>query len=378
MRQQTIAVIRGSHGSPASRVLEQVRGRGVAFREELAAVTGLSQATVARSVVALAEAGLIRERASAAREGRLGRPSIPVSLVTDRHACIGVHIGRWVTTVALGDLAGRVVESVVLRHEQPGRIDLGGVVAALLDRHLERTPLSAAVVAPWRSLALDSDPLADRLETVLGLPVGTADHVAAIAAAEFIHRRHGTGGITCYVYARDTAGFTLVIDKGAQTEVATVTSLAHYPTGSAVRCWCGRTGCFEVTVSDHALVARAVDNGLVDVPRIEALRDKAAAGDREARRMFDERARWLGEVAAGVRDMTAPDRTVLVGQAFTGFPPALGEVVASFERSTSLPPGPLSVTRFGDDIQAVAACAMAMGPVYDDPLGLVGRWGATG
>ncbi|WP_235736520.1 ROK family protein [Nocardioides alcanivorans] len=169
-----------------------------------------------------------------------------------------------------------------------------------------------------------------------------------------------------------------MIDKGEQTEVGTVNSLEHYPTGGSVRCKCGRTGCFEVTASDHALVARAVDIGLIDAPRMRLLQAKAAAGDAQATRMFVERAEVLGRVAAGVRDMTGPDRTVLVGQAFTGFPAALTDVIASFERSSSMPPGSVSVTRFGDDIQAVAACALAVGPVYDDPVGLVTAWEATG
>ncbi|WP_235736521.1 helix-turn-helix domain-containing protein [Nocardioides alcanivorans] len=193
---QTISVTRGALGSPASRVLEQVRGRGVVFREELAAATGLSQATVARTVVALAEVGLLRERPERARDGRLGRPSLPVGLVTTRHACVGVHIGRWATTLALGDISGRVVDSVVISHEHAGGmggVDLAHAVGALLNRHLERTPLSAAVVAPWRALGLDPDRVASGLEAVLGLPVETGDHIAAVAAAEFIHRRHGTG-----------------------------------------------------------------------------------------------------------------------------------------------------------------------------------------
>ncbi|MFC6341907.1 hypothetical protein ACFP8W_07965, partial [Nocardioides hankookensis] len=83
--------------------------------------------------------------------------------------------------------------------------------------------------------------------------------------------------------------------------------------------------------------------------------------------------RLLGRVAATVRDMVDPDRLILVGQAFTGFPPLLDEVVASFAETTRLPELTPSFTRFGAGIQAVAAGTVALGPVYDDPLAAVPR-----
>ena len=66
--------------------------------------------------------------------------------------------------------------------------------------------------------------------------------------------------------------------------------------------------------------------------------------------------------------MVNPDRLILVGQAFTGYPPMLDEVVASFAETTRLPALTPTFTRFGAGIQAVAAGTIALGPVYDDPL----------
>jgi len=71
--------------------------------------------------------------------------------------------------------------------------------------------------------------------------------------------------------------------------------------------------------------------------------------------------------------MVSPDRVVLVGQAFTGYPPALDEVVAAFEETTALPPVELSFTRFGTGVQAAAAGTVALGPIYESPLLRVGR-----
>lgn len=379
-QRETIAVARGQFGSPASRVLEQLRGRGTTAREQLADSTGLSSATVARAVTALVDAGLVRERHDRTPFGRTGRPSVPLEIVTDRHACLGVHLGRWETTIAVGDLVGRVLASRVVPHEDRVPIPVertARIAAELLDEFLDRRPLAAGVVAPWRDLGLRGDEVAARLREVLGLDVASADHVAAIAAAEFIHRRHGTGGVSCYVYARNAAGFTLAVDKGIQVEISKVADLSHFPTGSDVRCGCGRTGCFEVTVSDHAVGARAHDRGLVAVPSIDAVHAAASRrrshDDRAAYELLRERAVHLGATAAVVSDMVGPDRMILVGQAFTGYPPLLDLVLDTVRRRSTVGDLALFVTRFGRDIQAVAACTIALGPVYDTPLQTAAR-----
>ena len=72
-----------------------------------------------------------------------------------------------------------------------------------------------------------------------------------------------------------------------------------------------------------------------------------------------------------VRDIVAPDRVVLVGQAFTGCPAVLEDVTGAMAQAAVLGEVPVSFTRFGAGIQAVAACTIALGAVYDDPLGLV-------
>ena len=65
--------------------------------------------------------------------------------------------------------------------------------------------------------------------------------------------------------------------------------------------------------------------------------------------------------------MVDPDRVVLVGQAFTGYPPVLEDVVAALHERSVLGPVDVSFTRFGAGVQAAAAGAVALGPGLRGP-----------
>lgn len=371
-----IVLARGRFGSAPARVLEQVRRSGPVTREELARVTGLSPATVARTIGTLVEEHLVRERTDLVRGG-VGRPSAPVDLDPDHHVTLGVHVGKRLTTVGLVDLAGNLVSQARGATPETGAeaIVSAAVRGAtqLLAANPDRSVLSAGLVAAWGDVDVDEADLGDRLAAATGFEVSTAHHVAAVVAAEYMAKRRDADGCTAYVYVRDTAGFALANDVPDRTEVSRVAALTHFPTRSPLSCGCGRTGCFVAVASDHALARRAHEAGVVARPEIEALHAAARAGGAAAHALLCERARVLGETAAVVRDMVAPDRVVLVGQAFTGYPPALDEVAGAFRDATTLPPIELSFTRFGAGVQAVAAGTVALGPVYEDPLGSVGR-----
>ena len=366
-----ITVSRRRVGPAAAQVLEQVRARGTAYRDELATDTGFSLATIGRAVGQLTSVGLLRECTTRIRPRGVGRPGIPVEIDDAGFATIGVHVGRTVVTVALGDLTGAVLATDVVRREAgtpPDLEDASRRAVRLLAQQPGRRPLTVGAVGPWRDLGLVAAEVAEELHELTGLQVFVADHVAAVAAAEFFHRRRGTPGVTLYVYARDTLGFAVATDRGSQTEVSRVGSLAHFPTGSATPCSCGRTGCLEVTASDQALLESARRAGF----EADAIEQLYAAADHPAvLPLLTQRARLLGGVASAVRDIVAPDRVVLVGQAFTGCPPVLEDVVAGYSEPVGAVEAPVSFTRFGSGIQATAACTVALGPVYDDPLAVL-------
>lgn len=360
-------------------VLAAIRHHGLAFRDQIADHTGLSTATVARAVSDLTAAGLVRERTDRARTGSVGRPSVPVSLDDERHVVVGVHLGRRVITVSLTGVDGTVVAVSTVRASPAGVDELVNVVVArtrsMLARVPARRPLALGIVAPWRDVEYALDDVVDRLASETGLPIEAADHIQAIAAAEFARgRRRPADGVTLYVYARETVGFAVVRDgRLAHHDPSRVGRLAHLPTGSTARCPCGAVGCLEATASDQSLAARAYEDGLIDQPDIGALLGAARHGYPDAHARLVARAEVLGRSAAVVRDMLNPDRMILAGQAFTGYEESLDEVVAGFTRTTTLPAIDLTFTRFGAGVQAIAAGTTALRSVDRDPMGCVRR-----
>lgn len=348
-------------GTPASRVMELVRCLGMAKRDELTRRPGLSAATVARATTALVEVGLLRYGAGHDGHG-VGRPGVRVRIDDRRFAVVGIHLGRRATTVALGDLTGRVIARIVEARRNGDLSRLSPLVSQLLAAHPDRRPLSAGVVAPWRELTWDRVAVTARIHDLLGLDIANAEHIEAMAHAEFLGV-DPEPGTTAFVYARETAGFLTV---GDQASAARHHSLNHFPTGTAAECDCGRSGCLVASAGDEAIARAAYAAGWIKHPRIDAVFRAAAAGDGPAQESLRNRARILADVISHVIDMVEPDRVVIAGQAFSADPR-----VATLARD--LANCPVSVTRFGADIQASAACAVALRPVDNDPLGLAPR-----
>lgn len=373
----------GPFGPAHSRVLTHVRRSGALTREELARRTGLSLSTVGRTVTALADHGLLRERPDLAPEGTVGRPSAPVSLDEDRFVTLGVHVGRRVATVSLGDLRGRVLARDTLDLRGLDADDLARQAATGLTRllagHASRIAISAGLVAPWGDIPFDRPELIAALESTLGLEVESWEVVPAIAAAEYISRPDDLPGSTLYVYARDTIGFVMANERPWGMEVARAGRLSHFPTGGHTRCHCGLTGCLEAVASEYAVVHAAAAAGIAGATPPTGIQDvlaAATAGCNVAHAVLCDRAAGLGRVTAAVRDMLNPDRILLCGQGFTAYPPALDVTRSSFTSHTATAsPIDLAFTRVSGEIQAVAAGTVALRRVYDDPMGTLAEIG---
>ncbi len=375
----------------AAGVFRAVRLRGPIGRDVIASVTSLSIATVNRQVIALLDAGILRERADLAVAGAIGRPRVPVEVNHEPFLTLGVHVGARTTSIVATDLLGRTLDAV----ETPTPLNAQGpALAALADgarRYLRRwhrrRPLwvgvatggvvdSATGHVDHPRLGWRQAPLGPVLADELGLPVSVASHVDAMAGAELLlgMRRFAPNASTSlYVYARETVGYALVIGGRVHSPATGPGTISNLPAQSDSL---GGNGHLESTVSDEAVVAAARRLRVLPAgPRnstttaIGELLRLARAGNQQAKDLLAERARVLGEAVALLRDLLNPDELVVGGQAFTEYPEAMADVAAAFTARSVLPPRDIRVTVFGNRVQEAGAGMVSLGGLYADPVG---------
>ncbi len=391
--------------SAAASVFRAVRLRGPVGRDVIAGVTSLSIATVNRQVIALLEAGLLRERADLAVSGAIGRPRVPVEINHEPFVTLGIHVGARTTSIVATDLFGRTLDTV----ETPTPLQPAGpALASLADsacRYLRRWHRRRSL---WVGVAIGGSvdgatgyvdhprlgwrqaPVGPVLADALGLPVSVASHVDAMAGAELLlgMRRFAPSSPTSlYIYARETVGYALVIGGRVHCPASGPGTIAPLPVHSELL---GGTGQLESTVSDEAILAAArrlkILSSVAPVAPASRVNGSASAvtdlvrlartGNQQAKDLLTERARVLGEAVALLRDMLNPDDLVVGGQAFTEYPEAMEQVEAAFGERSTLPPRDIRVTVFGNRVQEAGAGIVSLGGLYADPLGAMRRAGA--
>lgn len=386
--------------SAAASVFRAVRLRGPVGRDVIAGVTSLSIATVNRQVIALLEAGLLRERADLAVSGAIGRPRVPVEINHEPFVTLGIHIGARTTSIVATDLFGRTLDTV----ETPTpRSPAGPALASLAEsasryvrRWHRRRPLWAGVaiggtvdgatgLVDHPRLGWRQAPVGSVLADALGLPISVASHVDAMAGAELLlgmRRFLPSSPTSLYVYARETVGYALVIGGRVHCPASGPGTIAPLPAYSELL---GGTGQLETTVSDEAVLAAArrlrilpfappgrsgSAAGVTDLVRL------ARSGHEQAKELLLERSRVLGEAVALLRDLLNPDELVVGGQAFTEYPEAMERVETAFAERSVLAPRDIRVTVFGNRVQEAGAGTVSLGGLYADPLGAMRRAGA--
>jgi predicted NBD/HSP70 family sugar kinase len=387
--------------SAAASVFRAVRLRGPVGRDVIAGVTSLSIATVNRQVIALLDAGLLRERADLAVSGAIGRPRVPVEVNHEPFVTLGIHIGARTTSIVATDLFGRTLDTVEtptpLNAAGPALASLADSAARYLRRWHRRRPLwvgvaiggavdSATGHVDHARLGWRQAPVGPVLADALGLPVSVASHVDAMAGAELLlgMRRFAPSSQTSlYVYARETVGYALVIGGRVHCPTSGPGTIAPLPVHSELL---GGSGQLESTVSDEAVLAAARRLRILPsapttrtggtTTAITDLLKVARAGNRQAKELLAERARVLGEAVALLRDLLNPDELVVGGQAFTEYPEGMAEVEAAFTARSVLAPRDIRVTVFGNRVQEAGAGIVSLGGLYADPLSAMRRAGA--
>lgn len=366
----------------AALVLRTARVSGPVFRDDAAALTGLSISTVNRQVSALLKAGLIRERADLTPPGAVGRPRVPFEINTGDFLTVGIHIGFAATSITTHDLQHRVVGAINIPTPQGATPDevvtaVGHSARRFADRWVGKRLLWAGVAMGGRvsgkgvvdhpRLGWEGVRVGELIAQTLNLPVSVASHVEAMAAAELVVNPADTRANFLYFYAREMAGIAFSVDGTVHTPAAGPPTIGHFPTGQTRLLDPENTGRLEDAVGDSGVLRAAAAAG-VDVDSLEGLRNAARTGNTAAHEILAERAEVLGRTVALISDIFNPDHVVLGGQAFTDYPEALPVVSKALRATSVITNRDVRVARSAITVQQKAAGAVALDAIYADPL----------
>ncbi len=333
-------------------VLNYVREKEPISRAEISHETALQRSTVSLIVEELKSQGLIDEIEG---ESTGGRPPILLRLRAVGSMAIGVDIGTAHTTVATGDLAGRVVKremfatdpdlrTTVRRIEscvrnfmrsEPGIEGIGISLPGLVD-----SETGEALFIPhfkWRDWAI-----ADELREMTGLPVSVDNDANAAALAELWL---GLPEI------RDARDFILVlVEEGLGTGIVFDGQVYHGMSGEAgefghmtigkdapVACAAGSYECWEAFASERAALTRyAKTNSRSDTDAITfaQLIDRALSGEENAKHALLETAYYLGLGISNLLKGLSPEAVIIGGQISSAWPVIADELTNTVAQSS--------------------------------------------
>ncbi|GGV30296.1 sugar kinase [Streptomyces griseoflavus] len=364
-------------------VLRRIIAASPTSRQELAAATGLSAATVATLVGELLGLRLITEAGFEDSAG--GRPRGLVSVDASGGALIGVDLAETYVRVELFDLALNVlaraeeetrpgdtrpepvvariataVGSVVAQAGVAGARVLGAGVSVpgLVDRHT-----GVCEYAPnwgWHDV-----PLLDLLAEHIAYPLYLDNPLRACAVAELWFGAARGHGDAVVVNLGTGVGAGLVLGGGVHRGVSN--SAGEWGHTTLVldgrSCHCGNRGCVETYTGAPGIMQNlresAPDSPLLhaedQTATVDALARAVRAGDPVALRVLRHTARYLGAGIADLVNLLNPEVVVLSSWVAAAFgEPLLKEVRTAVARHAL--PRPLAATR------------IVLSPVPTDPV----------
>lgn len=370
-------------------ILDIIRASRTISRVELAAATGLTQATVSNVVRRLLEDGFVVEVGRGASTG--GKPRTLLRIEPTARYALGVQLGADATTFVLADLSGATVS----RWRRPALVEpqaavdvIGAEVEASVDRAgVDRDRLiGLGVVAPGPLLAAASIalappamtawvdfPLRARLEDRTGLPALLDNDATATAVGLYWADGITASTTLAALFMGQGIGAGLLsggqVYRGATSNGGEIGHVTVDVDGPA--CWCGNRGCVEVLGGTAVTVERArqagIDLGPGDRPTLAAfgaLARRALAGEPAALDVVERSARYVAVAAHTLVNVVDPDLLVLTGPAFAVAGPLYLPVVADVVGRTRFARGTgdleVRLSTHGPESAALGAAALVL------------------
>lgn len=277
-------------------VLSLVRRHGALAKSDIARMTGLSAQTVSVIMRGLEEEGLL-ERGEPVR-GKVGQPSIPMSLAAEGAFFFGLKLGRRSADLVLTDFRGRLraARRKVYRYPTPDAVvafvnEAAPALAGELPEALRGRIMGMGVAMPfqlwnWVSVlgvpqeemdAWRSRDLGAELQAVTGLPVYVQNDATSACGAEMIF---GTGERPkdfLYFYFGTFIGGGLVMNG---------------------QLYLGRTGNAAAVGSIQVPAPGGGTRRLIDLASMSVLAEAMEAAGEGSDHLWSQHDRW--EVSSGV------------------------------------------------------------------------------
>lgn len=381
----------------AEKVVRALLADGPLPRAVIAEKVGMTRGTVTRVTSRLVDLGLLRPEDPL--RPNLGRPLVPLAIAGDRWVVATAHFGVNEMRIGLVGISGEVL--VERRFPNPSadpeavlRRAAEQLIALVSDEVGHRVLLGVgACVGGWvnpesghvvefNALGWQQFPLADALESAVGLPVHFDQMVRGLALGErlFGAARHHRDFIELWL--GNIMGAAVVTDGQVRRGTSGASGLVgHAPVRGAdsVQCVCGRRGCLGSVASDSAVLGRAKAAGVIaDDATMRQLVDVARGGSGSVGEVVSQAAAYAGRAATAMVDLLDP-ALLVVGGLITEAPQFLPAFrTALFAESQYHRVGDLPVVGsvFGDAAPTVAAASIVLNSFYQDPLS-IGRAGTA-
>ncbi|MBN2112895.1 MAG: ROK family transcriptional regulator [Acidimicrobiia bacterium] len=376
-------------------VLHRLHRAGPLSRSRLASLTGLSRSTIADLVAELSSLGLVEEGPGLAPSGP-GRPSPMVYARPEGAVVLAIELAVDSLSVATVGLGGHVFDRrrVARPREQASPAeavrDVGDLGHPLLDAlppdhrlvgigvgvvGIARRSDGLVHLAPnlgWRDV-----PIGKMVTAEFGAeqPVMVANEADLGALAEL--RRGARPGVHHLIYIAGEVGIGagVIVDGEPLLGAAGYAGEAGHtlvnPTGWP--CRCGATGCWETEAGEAALLRHAgLGDTATGLAALDALSERAAAGDSAVLDAMAEVGRWLGLGIGNLVNLFNPE-VVVLGGLYHRFYLYLASAVLQGARSQALA-APWSrvvimPSVLGADATLLGAAELALTPTIADPTG---------
>jgi predicted NBD/HSP70 family sugar kinase len=368
-------------------VFEALLHRSPISRADLAKVTGLSKQTTSEVIDAFEQQGLVRPVGRTS--GNVGRTAVLYELSPEGGHVLGIDLGARRLTVALADIAGRVLAEADEATDSRGGAWTIDQIARLSDRlardnHTHPSRIRSIVLATPgvvnpKSGAIEMAPniaglgqlnVVALLGEKLGSRVVFENDINLALLGEIWHGCAQNLGNVAFLALGSGVGLGLYVNgQLVRGENGAAGEIGYLPIGGdPLQAESRLQGCLEYQVGATGVVRRYREAGGSEVDSVRQVFERAQAGDALAAQVVDETARLTALAAATVIATVDPQLLVLGGS--VGARPDFADKVARV--LVQLAPRPVEVrtSTLGRRAGVVGALSVALRRLHDDAFGV--------